>query len=63
VQVWLVSAVPLVRYVVREGDTLWSIARTFHTTVEAITAVNNIPAADIIFPGQELFIPRTGGLG
>lgn len=57
VQVWLVSAVPAIRYIVREGDTLWSIARIYKTTVEDIMALNNIPVANLIFPGQELFIP------
>jgi hypothetical protein len=43
-------------YQVREGDTLWDIARTYDTTVEAITSANDL-SDDTIRPGQELRIP------
>jgi hypothetical protein len=46
-------------YTVREGDTLWDIARTHDTTVDAIASSNAIDG-EIIVPGQELRIP-TGG--
>ncbi len=45
-------------YFVKKGDTLWSIAKNFKSTVEDIARVNNIEDADKIFPGQQLFIPR-----
>jgi LysM repeat protein len=43
-------------YKVHEGDTLWDIARSHDTTVDAILSANDI-AGDIIQPGQELTIP------
>jgi len=52
-------------YVVTTGDTLWSIAIRFGTTVEAIKARNGL-TSDIIYKGQELVIPGTdpgGGTG
>lgn len=44
-------------YVVQSGDTLFQIALTHNTTVDAINAANNLGAADYIFPGQELILP------
>ena len=52
-------------YVVETGDTLWSIAIRFGTTVEAIKARNGL-TSDIIYKGQTLVIPGTepgGGNG
>jgi LysM repeat protein len=47
-------------YVVRRGDTLYSIARRFGTTVQAIAQINNISNPSRIFAGQKLLIPRGG---
>jgi len=44
-------------YVVCWGDTLWSIALRFGTTVEAIVQANNIADPDYILAGQTLIIP------
>lgn len=46
-------------YTVREGDTLWGIARTHETTVDAI-AEHNALDDETIVPGQELRIPPGG---
>lgn len=43
-------------YIVRWGDTLFSIARRFGTTVDAIKAANGL-TSDFIVVGQELTIP------
>lgn len=45
-------------YVVRTGDTLYSIARHFGVTVQAILAVNNIPNPNCIYVGQRIVIPN-----
>lgn len=44
------------RYTVRRGDTLWAIARRYHTTVAALVAANNIANPNLIYPGQQLLI-------
>ena len=44
-------------YVVRSGDTLYSIARKFGVTVAAIARANNITNTSLIYVGQTLVIP------
>ncbi len=39
-------------YVVRYGDTLYSIARRFFTSVDNILKLNDLPDPDSIFPGE-----------
>lgn len=44
-------------YVVKFGDTLSQIARTFNTTVAALVQANNIANPNLIYVGQVLIIP------
>jgi LysM repeat protein len=44
-------------YTVERGDTLFSIAARFGTTVQAVAQANNITNANLIFVGQKLCIP------
>ncbi len=44
-------------YIIREGDTLESIALAFNTTVDEITMTNKISNANVIYIGQPLIIP------
>ena len=43
------------------GDTLISIARRYGTTAEELARINNIENPSLIFPGQKLKIPQSGG--
>ena len=45
-----------VTYTVKSGDTLYSIAREFGTTVSALTALNNL-ATTVLSIGQKLLLP------
>ncbi|TWT07167.1 LysM peptidoglycan-binding domain-containing protein [Planococcus sp. CPCC 101016] len=47
-----------VKYTVKAGDTLYSIARTYNTTVAKIAAANKISNVNSIRVGQVLVIPR-----
>ncbi|MGL5327765.1 MAG: LysM peptidoglycan-binding domain-containing protein, partial [Peptostreptococcaceae bacterium] len=43
-------------YIVREGDTLTSIADKFDTTIDELVKLNNIPNPKLIYPGEVLKI-------
>lgn len=45
-------------YFVKEGDTLWKIAKKFKTTIDEIVEVNGIDNRDELNIGNQLFIPR-----
>jgi peptidoglycan endopeptidase LytE len=47
-------------YVVRPGDTLWSIARRYEVPVEALVSANRLADPDALRLGQELIIPGAG---
>lgn len=48
----------VILYVVQKGDTLWKIAKRYHTTVKELTLLNEIENPDLIYPGQKLLIIR-----
>ena len=45
------------RHTVRNGESLWTIARRYDTTVKRIQAVNGLGGRNRIRPGQRLVIP------
>jgi spore germination protein YaaH len=47
---------PYFNYIVQSGDTLWSIAQRFGTTMEAIMTLNNI-TSNVMIAGMILKIP------
>lgn len=51
-----ISAASAVIYMVQPGDSLWSIAKKYQTTMEDILAVNEIENPDLLYPGQKLLI-------
>jgi membrane-bound lytic murein transglycosylase D len=44
-------------YIVRAGDTLYSIARRFNTAVDTLLALNKLSATSILHPGLHLRLP------
>nr|DAS04646.1 MAG TPA: hypothetical protein [Caudoviricetes sp.] len=46
-------------YIVKPGDTLSGIASMYGTTYQSLAAINNIPDANKIYPGQEICIDGT----
>ncbi len=43
-------------YITRPGDTLWSIAHRFGTTVDEIAKKNGMCNPNMIYPGTKLYI-------
>lgn len=48
----------LIIYFIKDGDSLWKIAKKFKTTIDEIAEINNIENVDKIETGEQLFIPR-----
>ena len=48
----------MVIYFVKPGDSLWSIAKMFKSTIDDIAKVNDIENPDRINVGEQLYIPR-----
>ena len=46
-----------VNYTVKAGDTLFSVARAYNTTVSNILKFNRIPDPNLIHAGQAIVIP------
>ena len=46
-------------YTVEKGDTLWGISRRYRCTVEDLVRVNEIANPNLIYIGQELWVPVT----
>ena len=55
------SSGQVIVHVVQPGETLYSIAYRYGTTVQAIIDANGITNPDQIYPGQKLSIPTSGG--
>jgi LysM repeat protein len=49
-------------YTVQAGDTLFSIAQRYGTSVDAIMAANGL-SSDVLYAGQPLYIPASGDQG
>jgi len=43
-------------YIVKEGDTLFSIARTYGTTVEELRDINNLARNEVLIPYKKLYL-------
>lgn len=48
-------------YIVQSGDSLFSIAQEFNTTVEVLREINAIAAGDQLFAGQSILLPAQVG--
>ena len=55
------NTVSMVIYYTKRGDSLWSIAKMFNSTIDEIVKVNGIENPDKIDVGMQLFIPRYVG--
>lgn len=48
----------MIIYIVKDGDTLWNIAKRYQTTVEELEQMNSLKNSNQLTIGQKLFIPR-----
>lgn len=48
----------MIIYIVKDGDTLWNIAKRYRTTMDDIITVNQLENPNNLSIGQKLFIPR-----
>jgi murein DD-endopeptidase MepM/ murein hydrolase activator NlpD len=57
------SIVPQSSYthIIESGESLYTIARKYGTTTDAIVRANGLPSADRIYVGQKLLIPGASG--
>lgn len=55
------NACSLVIYYVKEGDSIWKIAKKFKSTMEEIIRINGIENENNLNVGRQLFIPRYNG--
>lgn len=46
------------KYIVKPGDVLWKIARSFETTWEVLAEFNKLKNPHLIFPGQGILVPQ-----
>jgi len=51
-----------VYHIVQQGETLWSIARLYGVTPQAIAQANGLVNPNLIYPGQRLLIPMPGAI-
>ncbi len=58
---WAAPEASGIVHVVQRGETMYSIARHYGTTVQAIAAANGIANPNLIYVGQRLIIPTGGG--
>ncbi|MGE4283398.1 MAG: SPOCS domain-containing protein [Clostridia bacterium] len=52
------SAPSIVIYFTQQGDTLWQIAKKYHTTIEEIQSINNLDDSGTMASGKQLLIPK-----
>lgn len=50
----------MIGYVVKPGDSLWSIAKAYYTTIDSIKEINDLES-DLIHPGDHLLILKEVG--
>ncbi|MCK8828164.1 polysaccharide deacetylase family protein [Natroniella acetigena] len=46
-------------HTIREGDSLFTIARKYDTTISTLTSINNISNQNLIYPGDRLNLPSS----
>lgn len=45
-------------YIVKKGDTVWSISKNYNVTVDALVSANKLESSSILQIGQKLIVPK-----
>lgn len=48
------------KYIIRKGDTLYSISRQYNINPELLSLINGLNMNDFIYENQEILIPKSG---
>ena len=48
------------KYTIQKGDTIYAIARQLNVSPSQLLRLNGLNEADIIYPGEVIFIPKDG---
>ncbi len=47
-------------YVIKKGDTIYELARKYNTDPSSLLRLNGLNNTDIIYPGDEIMVPKNG---
>lgn len=56
------ATVKLIEYLVKDGDTLWSIANAFDLDINSLFGCNKLPASNVLKVGATIVIPNQDGI-
>ena len=48
----------MVGYVMQPGDTLWDVAKEYHTTVDQVLEINKMNEEEVVSGDMLLVVPR-----
>ena len=51
---------PFENYIVKAGDSIYSIARMYNTNPDTLLLLNGLNKDDYIYPNQEIIVPLNG---
>lgn len=47
-------------YLIQKGDTIYELARKYNTDPSSLLRLNGLSNTDIIYPGDEILVPKSG---
>lgn len=48
------------KYIIKKGDTIYGIARTYKVDPTMLAKLNGLEEDEYIYPGEEIFVPKPG---
>lgn len=56
------NAIKMTKYVVKDGDTLWSIANAFDLDINSLFGCNKLPDSNVLKVGEMIRVPNQDGI-